>query len=452
MKQTHNYREKIREFVIVLLPIFVTQIAIVSTGFCDTVMSGHVSEQDLAGVAVGVNIFMPFFGSMLGVISGLTPTIAQLYGAGEKNKIAFAVTQGMYWAFFLAVGIILLGFLAVPQFLGYLQLEPKVTRIASYYLLAMSFGLCPAFCASVLRNFIDALGYTRLTMMITICIVPFNIMMNYLFIFGAYGFPALGGIGAGVGTAITFYFLLLLNVLAIFFIRPFSRYKIFAYFSCPVFAEWKRQLFIGIPIGSAMFCEQSIFGAVGVFMTVYGTGVIAAHQAALNFTTMAYMIPLSISMTLTILVGFEVGAKRFTDARKYSRLGIVLSLLFTISLAMILIHLRADIAALYTNDDFVKKLLQLFLVYAICLQVSDGVSAPLQGTLRGYKDVKITFILAVVSYWIIGLPTGYALANYFNYGPYGYWIGLIAGIAAGAVFLGIRLFRVQKRAAFLMEK
>jgi len=157
-------------------------------------------------------------------------------------------------------------------------------------------------------------------------------------------------------------------------------------------------------------------------------------------------------MTLTILVGFEVGAKRFTDARKYSRLGIVLSLLFTISLAMILIHLRADIAALYTNDDFVKKLLQLFLVYAICLQVSDGVSAPLQGTLRGYKDVKITFILAVVSYWIIGLPTGYALANYFNYGPYGYWIGLIAGIAAGAVFLGIRLFRVQKRAAFLMEK
>jgi MATE family multidrug resistance protein len=268
--------------------------------------------------------------------------------------------------------------------------------------------------------------------------------MNYLFMFGKFGFPELGGIGAGVGTAITFYVVLGLNILVVRKLSPFKEYNIFSKFCKPSVSQWKRQLCIGLPIGSAMFCEQSIFGAVGIFMTVYGTGVIAAHQAALNFTTMVYMIPLSISMTLTILVGFEIGAKRLDDAKKYSYMGVGLSMLVASTLAMVLIQFKGAIATLYTNDEVVNQLVQSFIVYAIFLQVSDGVSAPIQGTLRGYKDVKITFFLAILSYWVIGLPSGYILANYFSYGPYGYWMGLIIGIAVGAVFLGFRLRFVQK--------
>lgn len=445
MKPTYSYREKAREFLIVLLPIFITQLAIVSTGFFDTVMSGHVSERDLAGVAVGVNLFMPIFGSCLGVISGLMPTIAQLYGAGQTKQIPFVVTQGLYWSVLAGLVLIVFGLLAVPPVLGLLQLEPKVEYIATYYLLAMACGICPVFAAGVLRNFIDALGYTRLTMLITICAVPFNIAMNYLFIFGTWGFPALGGIGAGVGTAITFYFMLLLNVLGVCYIKPFKDYRLFSHFSRPAFAEWKKQLGLGIPIGSAMFCEQSIFGAVGLCMTVYGTDVIAAHQAAMNFSTVIYMIPLSVSMTLTILVGFEVGAKRFADARRYTYMGLFLSLVFALFLAGGLLQLRADIASLYTKNQQINDLLQTFLLYSICLQLADGISAPLQGTLRGYRDVQVTFLLAVLSYWIIGLPIGYLWAQYGAGGPYGYWTGLVAGIAAGAALLGLRLKKVQRR-------
>ncbi|SEI88597.1 multidrug resistance protein, MATE family [Propionispira arboris] len=447
MKQTHSSLEKIKQFFIVLLPIFITQISLISTGFFDTVMAGHVSEQDLAGVAVGANLFMPVFGSILGVISGLTPIISQLYGARKKEEIPFVIIQGLYLSVIIGIVLILLAAAFIQPVFELLNLEPRVDYIAKMYLTAMAFGVCPIFAAGVFRNFMDAFGYTRFTMLITICAVPCNIFMNYLFMFGKFGFPELGGIGAGVGTSITFYVVLGLNVLVVRRLSPFKEYHIFSRFCKPSLNQWKRQLCIGLPIGSAMFCEQSIFGAVGIFMTVYGTGVIAAHQAALNFTTMVYMIPLSISMTLTILVGFEIGAKRLKDAKKYSYMGVGLSMLVASTLAIVLIQFKGAIAMLYTNDEVVNQLVQSFIVYAIFLQVSDGVSAPIQGTLRGYKDVKITFFLAVLSYWVIGLPAGYILANYFSYGPYGYWMGLIIGIAVGAVLLGFRLRLVQRKLA-----
>jgi MATE family multidrug resistance protein len=202
MKQTFNYRQKARQFFAVLLPIFITQLSLMATGFFNTVMAGHISEQDLAGVAVGVNLFMPFFGSFLGIISGLTPTISQLYGASRQDRIGFIVKQGFYWAFGLAVIFLALGWLIVPWALPLLNLEPRVEYITQHYLIAVSFGIIPIFLAGVLRNFIDAHGYTRLTMIITMCTVPTNIILNYILMYGLFGVPAFGGIGAGIGSAI----------------------------------------------------------------------------------------------------------------------------------------------------------------------------------------------------------------------------------------------------------
>ena len=447
MKQTFNYRQKARQFFAVLLPIFITQLSLMATGFFNTVMAGHISEQDLAGVAVGVNLFMPFFGSFLGIISGLTPTISQLYGAGRQDKIGFIVKQGFYWALGLAVLFLVLGWLAVPLVLPLLNLEPRVEYITRYYLIAVSFGIIPIFLAGVLRNFIDAHGYTRLTMCITMCTVPTNIILNYILMYGLFGVPAFGGIGAGIGSAIALTLNFVLNAIVVMQISPFRQYRVFHQLPRIDFAEWKKQLGIGIPIGGTMFCEQSIFGAVGLFMTAYGTAIVAAHQAAMNFTTMVYMIPMSVSMTLTILVGYEVGAKRQLDARQYIRLSRVLTFLFVGSLALLLTQFREAIAAFYTSSSEVQPILMGFLVYAVFMQFSDSINAPLQGALRGYKDVHVTFLLAVLSFWIIGLPAGWGLANYTSFGPYGYWIGLIIGILVGAVCLVLRLHSVQKKQA-----
>ena len=170
----------------------------------------------------------------------------------------------------------------------------------------------------------------------------------------------------------------------------------------------------------------------------------------MNFTTIVYMVPLAVSMTLTILVGYEVGAKRLADARQYIKLSRYLTFFSVGTLALFLTQFRDEIAALYTSSTEVQPILSVFLIYAVFMQFADSINAPLQGALRGFKDVHVTFMLAVLSFWIIGLPLGWGLAKYTDMGPYGYWIGLIAGIVIGAVCLEVRLRQVQKKFAHLL--
>lgn len=448
-----SYWQKIKHFFAVLVPIFIAQTAIVSVGFFDSVMAGHVSEQDLAGVAVGVNIFMPFYIACLATISGLTPRIAQLYGGQQHAEIRAVVQQGFYWSLMLAVILLLAGIVAVPLILPYLQLEPYVETVVVRFLLAIAFGVPPIMAASVLRNLMDALGQTRLTMLITIITVPIIICCNYVFIYGVGPFPQCGGAGAGVGTAIAYYVNLGLSILLVKKVKLFQRYKVFSQLPKPNWQEWKQQLALGLPIGSTVFCEQSIFDAVGLLMTAYGTEVLAAHQATMSFNNVVYMIPFSISMALTIVVGYELGAKRPEAAKEYARLGRGLSILFAWSLAVVIYHIRPFIASLYSDEPGLSELIVAFLGYAIMLQSVDGINAPLQGILRGYKDVTTAFLLAIFSFWVVGLPGGWLYAH-FGFGPYGYWLGLISGIFSGAILLEIRLRIVQKRQAknFLQKK
>ena len=445
MKRTHTWTEKAREFFIVLVPIFVTQLALVATGFCDTVMAGHFSSEDLAGVAVGANLYFPVFTTCISIISGLTPTIVHAYGAGKRWSIIFAVRQGFWQALFIAATVLSLGWLLVPPLIRSLQLAPRVEYVALHWIMAISCGMPLIFLSAVLRNLLDSHGFTRLTMFVTLITVPINIVANFFLVFGWGGFPALGGIGSGIGTALAHGINLLLNVLIVQFVRPFKDYHIFRRFVPPIWGACRRQLALGLPIGGAIFCEVSIFSAVGLFMAGYGTAVLAAHQAALNFTTQVYMIPLSISMALTILVGYELGSGRPIDARKYAKLGRILSFVVVGFVAALLIPLRDVISAIYTEDPAVHELLLVFLAYTVGMQIADALNAPLQGILRGAKDVRAAFILAVASNWAAGLPIGWLLAEKFDLGPYGYWIGLIAGLMLGGLFLGLRFHFVEKK-------
>ena len=445
MKEVHGYPARAWQFFIVLFPILITQISLMAPGFFNTVMAGHISKEDLAGIAVGASIFFPIFGAFMGLISGLTPVIAQHYGARQMRAIRSVVQQSFYWATLLAVLILVFGVLTVPAFVHALALDPVVEDITMEYLSYISFGLLPVAPAVVLRNLIDAHGRTHLTMYITMATIPINIVLNYVFMYGVFGVPAFGGAGAGLGAALSYGVFLVLNIIVALSIKQFARYHVFARLPKPLLHDWWKLLKICIPIGLTIFCEQSIFGAVGLLMAAYGTTVLAAHQAAMNFTTIVYMLPLSVSMAITILVGFEIGGGRESGARAYIRLSRVLTLIFVGAIALILAAMRDAVAALYTTNPEVQKLLRVFLLYALLMQFSDCVNAPLQGALRGYKDVTVTFWLAVLSFWGIGLPSGYVLAECMGVGPYGYWIGLIGGIVVGALLLMIRLRTIEER-------
>ena len=182
-------------------------------------------------------------------------------------------------------------------------------------------GIIPIFVYNALRAFIDALGKTRVTMVITLVALPINICLNYLLIYGKLGFPELGGVGSGYATAITYWIMAIIAIFVVIKIHPFSVYGIFRKFYPVSWNEWRSLLKIGLPIGLSIFFETSIFSAVTLLMSEYDTITIASHQIAMNFASLLYMIPLSISMALTIVIGFEVGAKRYKDAREYSFIG-----------------------------------------------------------------------------------------------------------------------------------
>ncbi len=445
MKQTNTLKEKIRQFLAILVPILVTQFALFSMNFVDTMMSGKVSSTDLAGVAIGASLWVPIFTCLTGILMAITPIIAQQIGANNRQATPFTVVQGAYISIVLALGVIILGILFLRPILSLMSLDNAVETIAKHYLIALAFGVFPLFSGTILRSFMDGLGQTRMTMMITLLSLPINIFFNYIFIFGKFGAPQLGGVGAGIATSITYWCIFFISILFIQKVKPFAEYNIFKIWFPICLQTWKEILKIGIPSGLAIFCEVSIFSVVTLLMSQYNTMTIAAHQAALNFATFIYMLPLSISMSLTIAVGFEVGAKRFTAAKHYSYLGICLGLLLGMTSSIILILFSKQIGMLYTNEPAVLQLIIQFLSFAIFFQMSDAIGAPIQGALRGYKDVNVTFFIAVLSFWVIGLPLGYMLANFTKYGAFGYWIGLIIGLATGAVLLFVRLQYVQRR-------
>lgn len=429
----------------VIMPILITQVALYMITFFDILMTGRYDTQHLAGVTIGSSFWVPVYTGLAGILMALTPIIAQLAGARKKEDIRPSVQQGLYVSIVLSAIVFLVIQFAVAPILEAMPLEQQVRVVASDYLKGMSLGLLPLFGYSVLRSFFDGLGQTRVSMAIILLAAPINVTLNYMLIYGHFGFPELGGAGAGYASALTYWLIFFIACATAWKWKPFVEFNLFIQWGKISFKKWKEILFIGVPIGISIFVEISIFSAVTLLMANYSTAIISAHQIALNFTSLLYMIPLSISMGVTILVGQEIGAGRYKDAKQYGYLSVGLAVLFSFISIVILLLFREQIASLYTTDIDIVKLSMHFFLYAALFQLSDAIQAPVQGALRGYKDVNITFVMAIVSYWVIGLPVGYAMATYTNLGPYGYWVGLITGLTIGAITLTIRLRYIQNK-------
>ncbi len=429
----------------IVFPILITQIALYLMSFFDILMSSKYSTADLAGVSIGSSIWMPVYTGLAGILSSITPIVAQLVGAKREKEATFSIQQGFYVAIAIALFVFCCMMIAINPLLSKMSLDADVRRVAHHYLIAMCIGLIPLFIYSVLRCFIDALGQTRVSMIITLLATPINILFNYFFIFGNFGFPELGGVGSGVASAITYWLICGIAIYITMKKVPFSAFQLYEKLPKIHLAKCMEIIKLGLPIGLSIFAEGSIFSVVTILMSNYSTSIIGAHQIAMNFASLLYMIPLSISMGATIIVGFETGAKRFKDARTYSLICITTAVSICIVSLTILLTFKEQIAAVYSDDLHVVNLASHFLTYAAFFQLSDAIQAPIQGALRGYKDVTITFVMALISYWIIGLPLGIILANFTDLGPYGYWIGLISGLATGAFTLSIRLRFVQQK-------
>ncbi|WP_411740073.1 MATE family efflux transporter [Peribacillus sp. S4] len=445
MAEMKTNSQRLKRFFILLIPIFITQTSLFAMHFFDTMMAGQISPQDLAGVAIGSSLWVAVSAGLAGILLAVTPIVSQYVGADQQNKVAPFVVQAIYLGIMMGILVIVAGFLTVPSILGAMNLEAKVYKISSAFLVLLSVGVIPLLVYTVLRCFMDALGQTRTTMWITLYAIPINVFINYIMMFGKLGFPRLGGAGAGLASALTYWCLLFISIYIVHHKPTFSIYDIFQQIQLVHFKTLKKILKIGIPIGLSIFFESSVFSAVTILMSRFDTDTIAAHQIANNFQALLYMTPYSIALALTIAVGFEVGAGRFKEARLYSIIGIVTALILAAFYMTNIIIWDYKIVGIYTSDYHIQVIAHRFLLFAALFQFSDAIATPVQGILRGYRDVNVSFVSTLLAYWGIGLPFGYLLANFTSLEAVGYWIGLISGLACAAIFLLWRLFYLQRQ-------
>lgn len=445
MYQTNTTKEKIKQIFVMLIPILITQLGMFSMVFFNTIMSGKYNSSDLAGVAIGSSIWNPIFTGLSGILLAVSPIAAQRFGEKKEKEVASILSHGIYLALMIASLVIISGIFLLEPILSVMNLPGSVHKTAHDYLVGLSFGIIPLFIFNVLRSFIYALGKTRVVMYILLMALPVNFFLNYVLIFGHWGFPEMGGAGAGYATSFTYFIIAGLTALLIITQRPFSEFVGLKYFKEFSGEKFKEILKIGVPMGLSIFFETSMFAVVTILISKFNITTIAAYQSALNIVAFLYMIPMSISMAQTVLVGFEVGAGRYKDAKAYSWLGIYLSIIIAVVAGLLVVFFRYEVAGFYSNEPAVINLTGQFLIYALFFMISDAIQATALAALRGYKDVNFSFVITLIAYWLICLPVGYILAHYTFLGAPGYWIGLTAGLLAAGVFLSMRLIYIQKR-------
>lgn len=448
-------RTELRALLAIALPMMIGQLANTAMGFVDTLMAGRVSSHDLAAVALGNSVWVPMLLLTTGVILATTPNVANRYGAGEHAQIGGLVRQALWMGLGIGVLCAVLMWNAQP-ILRLLRVEEELIGPSMSYLRAVACGFPPMAVYLVLRCYSDGLGHSRPSMIIGLLGLMLNIPLNYIFIHGKLGVPAMGGVGCGWATALVMLFMCLAML---FWVRRAACYqpsRLFERFDRPSWPVLKHLLAVGVPIGVAVFAEASIFSVIALLIGALGATVVAGHQIALNFTSLIFMIPLSLGMAMTVRIGQALGRNAPRDARFIAGLGIATSLVYACLSAGSMLLFSEAIARIYTTDPAVIAIAASLFFYAALFQFSDVVQVTAAGALRGYQDTRMTMIFTLVAYWGIGLPLGYTLGLTEHLGvpsgPVGLWQGLIAGLSCAALLLSIRLARSAQKEIQLLAR
>jgi MATE family multidrug resistance protein len=429
-------------------PIMVAQLTQTMMYVIDTLMAGRVGVTDMAAVAIGSALWLPILLTFQGLLLALTPIIAQHFGAGRHKEILPATYQGGLLALAMAL-IIFAGMQFIQLPLSMMQMDEELRQKALAYLGYIAWGIFPAAGYMILRNLYEGIGYTKAAMWISFVGILVNIPANYVFIYGKFGMPALGGAGCGLATSLVFVamFLTLLGYAAFGRRTGFVRARLHSY--RPDFAQIWQIVALGTPVAFAFFFEVTLFTCIPLMIAHLGPTVVAAHQIANNFCSMVFMLPLSIGLATTIRVGHLAGASDVKELRKAIATAIQIGLLLAVGIALLTLLTRHLVAAQYSTDPAVLELAAAILILACFYQLSDAVQVICSCTLRGLKYTKPIFYITFIAYWPIGFGLGcvLGLTDWLvpAMGAQGFWVGIIIGLTVAAVLLGRLLVWQLKR-------
>ncbi|MCE3057736.1 MATE family efflux transporter [Aggregatibacter actinomycetemcomitans] len=443
-----EYHIEAKKLIAIALPILLAQIAQNSMGLVDTIMAGRVSAVDMAAISVGASIWLPLVLFGHGLLLALPPTISYLNGSGQRRRIAHQVRQGIWIVLFSCIPLVWLIYNS-DFVLQKMDMEQRLADITFGYLHAMVWGL-PCYLLMVnFRCLNDGIAKTKPAMVITSLGLLNNIPLNYIFIYGKLGVPAFGAVGCGIATAIVNWVMCLLMLAYCMRAKNQRDLKVFAnIIERPNRRTLGKLLKLGFPIAMALCCEVALFALTSLFLSPLGADVVASHQIALNTGSFVFMLPMSLGMATTILVGQRLGEKSPEGAKQVTYSALVMGLFIAVITAFLIVILKEQIANIFVKDAEVIAMAGTLLLLAALYQFSDTIQVIIGSVLRGYKDTQAILYITLFCYWVVGMPLGYVLARTDLIVPggiaaKGFWIAFVVSLTIAAVLLFFRLRKTQ---------
>ena len=436
------HRDEFRRTIGLALPIVGVQLGWMLMGLVDTLMVGRLSARDLAAVALGNLFFMGIVSFGMGLLMALDPLVAQAVGARDRLAASRAVQRGLVVAAVLTIPTTLALLPAAPA-LRALGQPREVVPLAADYVFACLPGVFPLLVFYALRQTLQAHGRVAPVLWVVLAANLANAAFNWVLVYGKFGFPALGGAGAGWASSAA-RLLLAVGLLAAGWpvlgalVRP---WRADAFAVRPL----GRMVRLGAPVGLMTMLEFTAFGVTGLMMGWFGEVPMAGHQIALNLASFTFMVPLGIASSGSVLVGHAIGRGDLPGARRESGAALLLGVGFMTASALLFLVVPRILAGAFTTDAAVLAVAAALLPIAGVFQVFDGTQVVCAGLLRGLGDTRVPMLGNLVGFWVIGIPAGAFLALRLGYGPPGLWWGLVVGLAAVGLLLLARTASLLRR-------
>jgi MATE family multidrug resistance protein len=423
-------------------PIIATQFTFMGMGTADTIMAGRYSAQGLAAVAVGANVWFLAFMVFMGILMACSPIVAQRIGAGRsaeqtggfvRSALAFSLLLGVLWMLGMRV--------AADPVLEWLALGEPARGYARDYILAASWSALPFCLTFVARNAAEAHGLTRVALLAGVAGLAANVLFDWLLMYGHLGFPEMGPEGCAWATVIAAVTMLAVYALQYRRVAPLRALQVFRPEIPNLREDVGEILRLGVPIMLIVTAESWMFNIGALMMARFGADTVAAHQIAINFAALSFMVPLSVGFATTVRVGLAAGGGDPQAVRLRGQTGIVIGACFALLSASLMASMPGVIVALYTDVGDVAALAIRFLYFAAVFQIFDCIQATANGALRGVKDTRVPMLITISAYWIVGLPLAWWISFHTSAGPFGVWWGFIVSLAIAAGGLAARFAR-----------
>lgn len=423
-----------KELLNIALPIIMGNLGFILIGAGDVLIAGHHSTDTLAAISIATAITNCIQTFGIGLIASVSPLLSNFRGERKSAKKYFFPT--IRFSMFLSV-LVMFAVLASIPLIDYLHFEAKLVPMIKQYMFVTAFATFGGYLHAALKEFLQAFEIVLFPNLVTVFSVFLNIALNIILVFGLGPIPSLGVLGLAVASFIVRYFMGFALLIYCFSVMNFNDYKDFDYY--------KSLIKIGIPISCAIMVEFIAFNSIAIIMGRVSGVYAAAQNLVCTLTTVSFMVPLAISNAIAVKVGFANGAGNIKDLKRYSFVGVVMSVGFMLFSAFIFATFPEFLVKLFTQDNNLIKISIPILYILSVFQVFDGLQVALSGIFKGMKKTGVVLISNFVAYWLISIPLGYTLAFHFHLNLKGFWYGLAFAAIILCALMSVMLLKSIKK-------